>query len=220
MKLLLAEDTKDLHHAEKTMLTMQGFSVDSAYDGEEAVTLLNNNGYDAIILDIMMPKRSGLEVLAEIKKRKLPTPVMLLTAKSEVDDRVTGLDAGADDYLTKPFAMKELLARVKALTRRSRNNSVKQLAFSDLSFDCDTLELSAVNTVRLSMKEAELMQLFMQETERRLSVPYLLDRLWSEEEAGEATVKLYVNYLRQKLKAVDSRATIAGDFSDGFQLME
>ncbi len=118
MKLLLAEDTKDLNHALVTVLSMQNYDVDAAYDGEEALSLIRQNGYDGIILDIMMPKMSGLEVLRDIRAHNITTPVLLLTAKSEVDDRVQGLDEGADDYLTKPFAMKELLARVRSLVRR------------------------------------------------------------------------------------------------------
>ena len=118
MKLLLAEDTQDLNHALVTVLTMQNYDVDAAYDGEEALSLIRRNGYDCVILDIMMPKKSGLEVLREMRAQNITTPVLLLTAKSEVDDRVQGLDDGADDYLTKPFAMKELLARVRSLVRR------------------------------------------------------------------------------------------------------
>ena len=105
MKLLLAEDTKDLNHALVTVLSMQHYDVDTAYDGEEALSLIRQNGYDGVILDIMMPKISGLEVLRDMRAHNITTPVLLLTAKSEVDDRVQGLDEGADDYLTKPFAM-------------------------------------------------------------------------------------------------------------------
>ncbi|MBO6282440.1 MAG: response regulator, partial [Pseudobutyrivibrio sp.] len=110
MKILLAEDTKDLNKVVTQMLEMQGFDVDSAFDGEEALKLALSNGYDGIVLDIMMPKMSGLQVLKEIRSRNILTPVLMLTARAEVDDRVEGLDAGADDYLTKPFAMKELMA--------------------------------------------------------------------------------------------------------------
>ena len=119
MKILFAEDTKDLNRAVTVLLTREGYDVDSAADGEEALGFIKTESYDAIILDIMMPKVDGLSVLAELRARRIPTPVLLLTAKAEVDDRVTGLDAGADDYLPKPFAMKELLARIRAMTRRN-----------------------------------------------------------------------------------------------------
>ena len=154
MKLLLAEDTRDLNHALVTVLTMQNYDVDAAYDGEEALSFIRRNGYDGIILDIMMPKKSGLEVLREMRAQNITTPVLLLTAKSEVDDRVQGLDDGADDYLTKPFAMKELLARVRSLVRRGREYHAKELHCGDLTLNAESLELTAENTVRLSMKEA------------------------------------------------------------------
>ncbi|MEE1108792.1 MAG: response regulator, partial [Lachnospiraceae bacterium] len=115
MKLLLAEDTRDLNRAVTAILKHEGFEVDSAYDGEEALSFLTAGSYDGIILDIMMPKVSGIEVLTTLRKMNDSTPVLLLTAKAEVDDRVSGLDAGADDYLTKPFAMKELLARIRSM---------------------------------------------------------------------------------------------------------
>ena len=149
MKILLAEDTKDLNKVVTQMLEMQDFDVDSAFDGEEALKLALSNGYDGIVLDIMMPKMSGLDVLKEIRSRNIVTPVLMLTAKAEVDDRVEGLDAGADDYLTKPFAMKELMARVKALTRRGSQYAAKELSFGDLTLKSESLELIASNTVRL-----------------------------------------------------------------------
>ena len=158
MKLLLAEDTHDLNRAISAVLTHEGYSVDSVYDGMKAYESIKENSYDGIILDIMMPKMNGLEVLTEIRKNRITTPVLLLTAKAEIDDRVNGLDAGADDYLTKPFAMKELMARVRSLTRRRNDYASRDLHFEDLILRADSFELSAQNTVRLSIKEFELMQ--------------------------------------------------------------
>ena len=120
MKLLVAEDTVDLNRVVTAMLEHSGYSVDTVFDGEAALESIENNGYDAVLLDIMMPKKDGITVLKEMRAKNINIPVLLLTAKSEVDDRVEGLDAGADDYLPKPFAMKELLARVNAMTRRVR----------------------------------------------------------------------------------------------------
>ena len=118
MKILLAEDTKDLNHAVTVLLQHEGFDVDTAFDGQQALDLIAEGGYDAVILDIMMPKVDGITVLTNMRQKHNMTPVMLLTAKTDIDDRVAGLDAGADDYLPKPFAMKEFLARVRALVRR------------------------------------------------------------------------------------------------------
>ena len=152
MKILLAEDTTDLNRVLTAALVHEGFEVDSAFDGEKALSLLEKNGYDLLILDIMMPKKDGIEVLREMRRLNNISPVLLLTAKSEVDDRVAGLDAGADDYLTKPFAMKELLARARAMTRRRREYSANDLAFGDITLHADSFELVGKNSIRLSVK--------------------------------------------------------------------
>ena len=170
---------------------------------EEALTHAMSNGYDAMILDIMMPKMSGIEVLKEARKKNIVTPIMMLTAKAEIDDRVEGLDAGADDYLTKPFAMKELLARVRAMTRRKREYSSEILKFGDILLNGDSFELKAQNSVRLSVKEFEMLQLMIVHAGHRLSVQYLLEHIWEGDEAAtESTVKLYIAYLKSKLAAV------------------
>ena len=221
MKLLLAEDTQDLNHALVTVLTMQNYDVDAAYDGEEALSLIRRNGYDGIILDIMMPKKFGLEVLREMRAQNITTPVLLLTAKSEVDDRVQGLDDGADDYLTKPFAMKELLARVRSLVRRGREYHAKELHCGDLTLNAESLELTAENTVRLSMKEFELMQLLVQNEGKELSTAYLLEHVWSDEpDAGNDTVWLYINFLKGKLGSIASSAVITGEAGGAFCLRQ
>ena len=184
-------------------LAHEGYVVDSCFDGEEALTHAMSNGYDAMILDIMMPKMSGIEVLKEARKKNIVTPIMMLTAKAEIDDRVEGLDAGADDYLTKPFAMKELLARVRAMTRRKREYSSEILKFGDILLNGDSFELKAQNSVRLSVKEFEMLQLMIVYAGHRLSVQYLLEHIWEGDEAAtESTVKLYIAYLKSKLAAV------------------
>lgn len=219
LKLLLAEDTQDLNHALTTVLRMQKYDVDSVYDGLEAEKLLEENGYDGIILDIMMPGKSGLEVLHDIRERNITTPVLLLTAKSEIDDRVAGLDAGADDYLTKPFAMKELLARVRAMVRRGTEYSAKELHYGDVTLKSESLELSSLNTVRLSMKEFELMQTFVLNEDKELSTDFLLEHVWPEEpDASEDTVTLYINFLRGKLISISAHVTIEGKSGCGFRL--
>ncbi len=219
MKLLLAEDTQDLNRAVTAILKHEGFEVDSAYDGEEALSFLTAGSYDGIILDIMMPKVSGIEVLTTLRKMNDSTPVLLLTAKAEVDDRVSGLDAGADDYLTKPFAMKELLARIRSMLRRRTRYSAEELHFEGLSLRSENLELAAENSVRLSMKEFELMRLLISTPDKELSTEFILNQLWAgEPDAGADTVYLYISYLRGKLKAVDANVRIEGNRGGSFRL--
>lgn len=221
MKILLAEDTRDMNHVLTAALTHEGYDVDSAFDGEEALDFARTNGYDAMVLDIMMPKKDGLQVLKELREENIVTPVLLLTAKAEVDDRVNGLDAGADDYLTKPFAMKELLARVRAMTRRKTEYAAKKLQYGDFSLDDEKFELSCENSVRLSVKEFELLQALILNQNHRVSTQYLLEHVWAgAEEAGPDTVWLYISYLRGKLRSVASNVEIEGERGSSFRLTE
>ena len=219
MKLLLAEDTIDLSRAEVAVLSHEGYEVDAAYDGEQALQLITAGTYDGIILDIMMPKMTGLEVLTEIRSRGITAPVLLLTAKAEIDDRVTGLDMGADDYLTKPFAMKELLARVRSMTRRKTDYSLKDMKIGDICLNSESFELASENTVRLSIKEFELMQTLILNAGHPLATDYLIARIWAmEPDANSDTVWLYISYLRKKLDSIDSQVRITGDRGGSFTL--
>ena len=192
LKILLAEDTPDLNRALTMILTHEGYFVDSVLDGEMALDHLHGDAYDAVILDIMMPKKNGMEVLAGMRSEGNTAPVLLLTAKAEVDDRVAGLDAGADDYLTKPFAMKEL--RV-----------------GNITLNADRLELRGENAVRLSIKEFELLQLLMKNSGRPLDTTFLLKHIWpADEKADDGTVWLYICYLRSKLTAVAANVSLEG----------
>ncbi len=221
MKILLAEDTRDLNRAVTVLFQLQGCEVDSAFDGEQALDYLKNDSYDCVVLDIMMPKVDGLGVLVEMRKRHITTPVLLLTAKAEIDDRVAGLDAGADDYLPKPFATKELLARVRALTRRRQKDDFVELRLGSLVLNADQYTLSSSNSVRLSNKEFDLMALLMANTDVALSTGYLLDHVWKHDEtAREDTVWLYVAYLNRKLQAINASCTISGTKGGSFQLTE
>ena len=221
MKILLAEDTRDMNHVLAAALTHEGYDVDSAFDGEEALDFVRTNGYDAMVLDIMMPKKDGLQVLKELREENIVTPVLLLTAKAEVDDRVNGLDAGADDYLTKPFAMKELLARVRAMTRRKTEYAAKKLQYGDFSLDDEKFELSCENSVRLSVKDFELLQALILNQNHEVSTQYLLEHVWDgAEEAGPDTVWLYISYLRGKLRSVASNVEIEGERGSSFRLTE
>ncbi len=222
MKILLAEDTKDLNHAVTVLLQHEGFDVDTAFDGQQALDLIAEGGYDAVILDIMMPKVDGITVLTNMRQKHNMTPVMLLTAKTDIDDRVAGLDAGADDYLPKPFAMKEFLARVRALVRRGgSDDSRDKIMYAGLVLNGEDLSLSSENTVRLSLKEYELMREFMKNPGRELATDYLLWKIWNnEKEADEDTVWLYVSYLKNKLHSIVTDVTITGDKGGTFILTE
>ena len=220
MKILLAEDTKDMNRALTAVLKHEKYDVDSVFDGAEAWEHLQKDSYDGIILDIMMPRMNGLEVLANLRKSNILTPVLLLTAKAEIDDRVTGLDAGADDYLTKPFAMKELLARVRSMTRRRKDYSAEELKYEDIVLYAESFELASENTVRLSIKEFELMQTLILNAGRALATKYLLEHVWSKEPDAEPdTVWLYISYLRGKLQAIASRVSISGERGGSFLLV-
>jgi DNA-binding response OmpR family regulator len=219
MKLLLAEDTIDLNRALSAILKHEGYEVDSVFDGEEALEHLKTDSYDAILLDVMMPKKDGIQVLKELRAVNIVTPVIMLTAKTEIDDRVEGLDAGADDYLTKPFAMKELLARIRAMVRRKMDYSGEDMKFGDISLNADRFELICGNTVRLSIKEFELMQHLILNAGKVLADKYLLEHIWEKEpDAGADTVWLYISYLRRKLEAVSSHVKIVGEKGEGYCL--
>lgn len=220
MKLLLAEDTKDMNRVITAALQHEGYAVDSVYDGEAALEEIRRNGYDGVILDIMMPKKDGISVLRELRAQNIAVPVLLLTAKAEVDDRVTGLDAGADDYLTKPFAIKELLARIRAMTRRRTDYAAMKLSFGDICLDDETFELSCMNSVRLCVKEFELLQTLILNAGHEISTGYLAEHIWEGAAvAGDDTVWLYISYLRGKLRAVNSRVTIEGERGGNFRLL-
>ena len=219
MKILLAEDTRDLNRAVTALLNHEGYEVDSAFDGEEAMDYILKSDYDGVVLDIMMPKKDGLEVLTEMRSRHILTPVMLLTAKTEIDDRVAGLDAGADDYLPKPFAMKELLARIRSMTRRSKEYGANELTFEDITLSPKDFVLSARNTVILTAKEYELMDVLLANRDTELSTEYLLSHIWRNEENAHAdTVWLYITYLKGKLKSVGSKVGITGAKGESFRL--
>ncbi len=219
LRLLLAEDTYDLNRVLTMALKHEGYEVDSCLDGEEALDYAIENSYDGIVMDIMMPKMDGIQVLKSIRQKNIVTPVLLLTAKSDIDDRVEGLDAGADDYLTKPFAMKELLARVRAMTRRKKDYTSEQISFGDLILDGETFELKSVNSIRLSVKEFELLQMLMLNTEHSVNIEFLLTHVWeNDKDATYQTVLLYIEYLKSKLDAVSSEVFIE-ESEEGYRLV-
>ena len=221
MRLLLAEDEADLSRVLQAALKLQGYEVDAVYDGEAAVTLARQNAYDCMVFDIMMPKLDGLGALRQIRAKGLVTPVLLLTAKAELDDRVTGLDAGADDYLTKPFAIKELLARIRSITRRQTGYTSTRLTVGGVTLDVEQQELSCRNDIRLSHKETKLMELFMRNEGKELSSAEVLRSVWAEEkEEDPAVCWMYVCYLREKLVSVGADLAIEGQQGGVFRLVQ
>lgn len=208
-RILFAEDTEDLNRAVTAVLTHEGHDVTSVLDGNAASDALLSSSFDVVILDVMMPGKDGLEVLRDMRSQGNVTPVIMLTAKVEVDDRVAGLEAGADDYLPKPFAMKELLARIHSLARRNTDYGVGDVSFADFTLVADSLELSCANSVRLSRAEYALLKTFALNPGRPMDAGVLLSRVWEgEDDADKSTVELYVRYLRGKLDAVSSCATV------------
>ena len=219
MKLLLAEDTIDLNRAVTALLKHEQYEVESVFDGEAALEQVMKSDYDGVILDIMMPKKDGLEVLKEMRSRHILTPVLLLTAKAEIDDRVNGLDAGADDYLTKPFAMKELLARIRSMTRRTAEYGTAELTYADITLNPKDGILISHNTVSLSKLESELMQALLANKDTGLTTDYIISHIWKNEENSHVdTVWLYINYLKGKLRSVGSEVKILGDRGGTFKL--
>ena len=220
MRILLAEDTKDMNRAVTVMLEHAGYAVDPVYDGGAAWEALRQNVYDGVILDIMMPVMSGLEVLNAARQSGIDTPVLLLTAKAEIDDRVDGLDAGANDYLTKPFAMKELLARVRTMLRTYDTYHEPALTFADLKLDAEAMSLTAENSIHLSRRECALLKELIVNRDRELSTEYRLEHNWRDDpSAGADEVWLYISYLNGKLESIASSVKVAGEQGGSFHLI-
>lgn len=220
MRILLAEDEKELSKAVCAILSMRGYEPDPAYDGQEAFEKASAGAYDAYVFDIMMPRKDGLTLLRELRESGDLTPTLLLTAKAEVENRVEGLDAGADDYLTKPFAMKELVARIHSLTRRNTSYTPTEVKWADVSLNTENLELKSENTIRLAGKEAELMELFLRNPNKEISTDQLYDKLWKNDlEAEREVVWVYISFLRKKLSAINARVVISGEKDGSFKLM-
>lgn len=222
MRLLLAEDEKMLSDALVALLTHSHYSVDAVGDGEEALDYLMNGDYDGAILDIMMPKMDGLTVLRKIRAAGMNLPVLMLTAKSEIDDRVEGLDAGADDYLTKPFASRELLAHIRAMTRRQPELSDSELNFADVKLDRAGFLLTGPDgSTNLNNKEFQLMETFLLNPTRVISTDQLFEKIWGYDTESEINVVwVTISNLRKKLKSTGSRVQIRATRNVGYSLEE
>lgn len=220
MRVLIAEDEAELAKGLKFLLERNKFTVDAVYDGEDALTYFRSRDYDVVILDIMMPKVNGLDVLRQIRVAGSKVPVLMLTAKAEIEDRVAGLEAGADDYLPKPFASPEFIARVKALSRRNAGYTETCLPFGNVKLDCNRYEMSCGDrSVRLNNKEFQVMELFIRNPRFVFSTGHLMDKVWGQDsEADISVVWTYVGFLRKKLKELDADIEIRTARGAGYYL--
>lgn len=222
MRLLLAEDEKALSKALTAILERNHYSVDAVYDGEEALAYLQSDTYDAVILDIMMPKKDGIEVLKELRKAQNNIPVLLLTAKAEIDDKVLGLDAGANDYLTKPFHTRELLARIRAMTRVNTSQMNSLIQMGNITLNQATLELSSnYGSVRLANKEFQMMEMLMSNPHNLIPTERFMEKIWGYDSEAELNVVwVYISYLRKKLLALHANIQIKATRNAGYSLEE
>lgn len=219
MKILIIEDEKILADSLKTLLEGKGFEVEAVYDGETGKEYAELGIYDLLILDVMMPKMDGYEVARQVRSQRCYTPILMLTAKSEVEDRIKGLNSGVDYYLTKPFYTAELLACINALLRR-QGNQVDELVYGNTSLDLSSGKLiCGEKSVRLSAKEFDVMRLLMQSKERNLSKEALLARVWGyDSNAVENHVEVYIGFLRKKLRSIGSDISIEAIRRLGYHL--
>ena len=220
MRLLIAEDEKSLSKALKVILEKNNYSVDVAYDGVEALDYLETGQYDGLILDIMMPKMDGMTVLKKIRAKGSSIPVLMLTAKSEIDDRVSGLDCGANDYLTKPFDTKELLARIRAMTRGRSGSQSSVLTMGNISLDRTTYELSSPSgSFRLANKEFQVMELLMSNPRQLIPTELMMEKIWGFDSDSEINVVwAYISYLRKKLTVLNADIRIKASRNAGYSL--
>jgi len=222
LRLLLAEDERALSKALTAILERNNYSVDAVYDGEAALAYLKADNYDGVILDIMMPKVDGITVLRELRKSGNRIPVLLLTAKSEIDDKVEGLDSGANDYLTKPFHTKELLARIRAMTRIQTVQSDSRLRMGNVTLNQGTFELSTPSgSFRLANKEYQMLELLMNNPGNLITSERFMEKIWGYDSEAEINVVwVYISYLRKKLAALHADIEIKVTRNAGYSLEE
>lgn len=220
MRLLLAEDERELSNALCVILLHNHYTVDAVYDGQEALEYARSGTYDGIILDIMMPRLDGLTVLHTLRTQGFAVPVLLLTAKSQVEDRIVGLDGGADDYLVKPFAMEELLARIRAMTRRRGGFPSNLLSLKDITLSRETYILQGPKgAIRLGSKEFQILELLMEQPGRLFSSEQFLTRIWGyDTEAEIGVVWVYISGLRKKLRQVGASLALKVNRGTGYLL--
>ena len=222
MRILFADDEKELSNAIVAILKHNNYSVDAVYDRADAFDYGLAGNYDVIILDIMMPKMSGLEVLEKLRRDGIQTPVLMLTAKSEIEDRITGLDMGADDYLSKPFAKGELLARIRAMTRRRAEFTPDLIETGNIRLNKQTYELLSENaSLRLGSKEFQMLEMLMANPKCLISTEQFMERIWGyDAQADINVVWVYISYLRKKLASLDANVKIKAVRGVGYTLEE
>ncbi|WP_455136212.1 response regulator transcription factor [Thermophilibacter sp.] len=209
MNVLVVEDERNLADAIVRILEDASWGAEAAYDGPSGLRAALAGSYDAVVLDVMLPGMGGCEVVHELRRQGVATPVLLLTARTSTADKVEGLDAGADDYMTKPFEAPELLARLRALTRRKGDVMLDDVTFADVTLDLTTHDLACgERSVHLSGKEFEVMRILMSSTSRVVSKQDLLARVWGDTDASENSVEAYVSFLRKKLAHIGSKVQI------------
>lgn len=220
MRILIADDEQGIAKALKVILEKNKFVVDAVFNGTDALDYIMSTPYDAIVLDIMMPGMDGLTVLRRAREGGIKTPVMLLTAKSEISDRVAGLECGADDYLPKPFATAEFVARVRALTRRSDSYTHSVITVGGTQLDCERYELRCgEKAAALSNKEYQVMELFMRSPRRVFSSEHIMELIWGfDAEAETDIIWTYISFLRKKLRQIDADVEIKTIRGAGYAL--
>lgn len=220
MRILLAEDEVSMSKALTAILTKNNYSVDAVFDGEEAVSYILSGDYDCAVLDVMMPKKDGFEVLREIRSKGLTLPVMMLTAKSQIDDKVEGLDLGANDYLTKPFDSKELLARIRAITRTVTPAADNLLKYGNITLNRASFELSSpTGKVRLAAKEFQMMEYLMANPGQLISTERFMDKVWGLDFDGDINIVwTNLSYLRKKLVQIGANVKIKATRNAGYSL--
>lgn len=221
MRILLAEDERSLSKALIKIFEINNYSADAVYNGEDALNYIESGNYDVAVLDIMMPRLDGIEVLKRLRKSGNNIPVLMLTAKAEIDDKVLGLDSGANDYLTKPFDTKELLARIRAITR-TQTSVDSTLHFGNITLNRATYELSSnVKCYRLANKEFQMMEMLISNPRQLISVERFMEKIWGFDTDAEINVVwVYISYLRKKLKSLNADVQIKASRNAGYTLEE
>lgn len=222
MRILVADDEPEMTMVLEDLLRREHYSVDVVHDGQDALDYGLAENYDCLVLDVMMPKLDGIQVLQALRARNIDTPVLLLTAKGQVEDRVIGLDSGADDYLPKPFDNRELTARVRALTRRGGEYTPSVLTAGNVTLDCSAFEIKCGSTgIRLGNKEFQMLELLMRQKGRLISTEQFMEHIWGYDSDAEINVVwAYISYLRRKLEAVGANVRIAARRGQGYLLEE
>lgn len=222
MNVLIVEDEKRLADALSHILLEQKYMVDVVYDGADGLEYAESGIYDCIILDVMLPSMNGFDVCTSLRRKKITTPVLMLTAKDTISDKVTGLDAGADDYMTKPFSPDELLARLRVLTRRRGEVILDEMRYDDLTLHLDISKLSCSGsdkTIHLNFKECEMLKVFLSKPEVIISKQDLITKIWGyDSDAGDNNVEAYISFLRKKLTFVESEVHILSVKKLGYKL--